>query len=238
MTETLNDSETPPPDDWILAAEVALGLADGEERAALLARVKADRDFARLVDALDQRFATLCDRLPTAEPSPALKRRIDQALFGANKRTKPSASLWQSLAFWRLASVALAALCVALAFFAIRLPSVDPAAGRLIAALAPTNAGLLAFATVDPGRGRLEISDLIVDPGEGDAELWLIPEGGAPVSLGLLSKDAPTRVSLTEAVVGLMLEGAALAVSLEPKGGSATGAPTGPVVALGALRRP
>ncbi len=238
MTETLSDSETPPPDDWTLAAELALGLVDGDERAALEARVKNDRNFALLVDAVERRFAALCDRLPTAEPSLGLKRRIDQALFGAKKRAKRSGSLWQSLAFWRLASVALAALCVALVFFAVRLPSADPAASRLIAALAPTNAGLLAFVTVDPGRGRLEISELVVDPGEGDAELWLIPEGGAPLSLGLLSKDAPTRVSLTQAVIGLMREGAALAISLEPKGGSATGAPTGPVVALGALRRP
>ena len=32
-------------------------------------------------------------------------------------------------------------------------------------------------------------------------------------------------------------EGAVLAVSLEPKGGSTTGAPTGPILALGPLTR-
>jgi anti-sigma-K factor RskA len=37
--------------------------------------------------------------------------------------------------------------------------------------------------------------------------------------------------------MSLLGEGAALAISLEPKGGSPTGAPTGPVVALGALKR-
>jgi anti-sigma-K factor RskA len=63
-------------------------------------------------------------------------------------------------------------------------------------------------------------------------ELWTIPEGGAPVSLGVFEPSETFRL----AAETLLEDGALLAVSLEPAGGSPTGQPTGPVVALGTLR--
>jgi anti-sigma-K factor RskA len=63
-------------------------------------------------------------------------------------------------------------------------------------------------------------------------ELWAVPGRGAPRSLGLISAQGTTIVKK-----GKVLENtAALAVSLEPAGGSPTGAPTGPVLWVGKLQ--
>ncbi|MGH8481433.1 MAG: anti-sigma factor [Nevskiaceae bacterium] len=65
-----------------------------------------------------------------------------------------------------------------------------------------------------------------------DAELWLITAAG-PVSLGVIPKSGELR---REVVAGLQFaSGATLAVSLEPLGGSRTGAPTGPVITSATL---
>jgi anti-sigma-K factor RskA len=64
---------------------------------------------------------------------------------------------------------------------------------------------------------------------DADYELWMLPENGqAPISLGLLPQQAKAERPLPNSVNGLKV--AALAVSLEPKGGSPTGQPTGPVL--------
>jgi anti-sigma-K factor RskA len=62
-------------------------------------------------------------------------------------------------------------------------------------------------------------------------ELWAVPAEGAPRSLGLVS--AERGASLVRA--GLLQGVAAFAVSLEPAGGSPTGAPTGPILSVGKL---
>jgi anti-sigma-K factor RskA len=61
--------------------------------------------------------------------------------------------------------------------------------------------------------------------------------GGPPRSLGLLRGDGSTVLPRDRLPRELLKGGAAaLAVSVEPAGGSPTGTPTGPVVYAGALR--
>ena len=55
-------------------------------------------------------------------------------------------------------------------------------------------------------------------------ELWLIPPGGTPVSLGLLEA-APLTLATARPQAGWTL-----AVTLEPAGGGPNGQPTGPVL--------
>jgi anti-sigma-K factor RskA len=68
-----------------------------------------------------------------------------------------------------------------------------------------------------------------------DAELWLIPPGGKPLSLGVIARTKPTSVNLRPDLLAQLSARALLAVSVEPRGGSPTGQPTGPVVAKGAI---
>ena len=61
-------------------------------------------------------------------------------------------------------------------------------------------------------------------------ELWALPKGGAPVSLGLLPETGLLDRTLTDAQRMALLASDKIAVSVEPGGGSPTGSPTGPVV--------
>ena len=62
-----------------------------------------------------------------------------------------------------------------------------------------------------------------------DLQLWSLPAGATvPASLGVLPSDGK-QVQASPAAGGQLL------VSLEPAGGSPTGAPTGPVVYSGRL---
>ena len=62
-------------------------------------------------------------------------------------------------------------------------------------------------------------------------ELWALPRGGRPpVSLGLLPRDGTVKRALTAAQRAGLIGSDRVAVSLEPKGGSPTGQPTGPVL--------
>ena len=73
-----------------------------------------------------------------------------------------------------------------------------------------------------------------VDPGR-SLELWAIPADGKPISLGVIPAGGKGKVELNEAQKALIGKPIALAVSLEPKGGSPTGQPTGPVLYQGVL---
>ncbi|WP_339464461.1 anti-sigma factor [Pseudomonas sp. EA_65y_Pfl2_P74] len=66
-------------------------------------------------------------------------------------------------------------------------------------------------------------------------ELWAITADGKPISLGVIPAGGKGKVELSEAQKVLIGKPIALAVSLEPKGGSPTGQPTGPVLYQGAL---
>ena len=57
-------------------------------------------------------------------------------------------------------------------------------------------------------------------------ELWALPEGGAPVSLGLMPHTGDHHRVLTAAQRAALARSKQVAVSLETEGGSPTGAPT------------
>lgn len=64
-------------------------------------------------------------------------------------------------------------------------------------------------------------------------ELWSIPAGEKPHSLGLLNTSGPTQLILAE---NQLTDNSLLAISLEPHGGSPTGQPTGAVLFSGPLQ--
>jgi anti-sigma-K factor RskA len=65
-------------------------------------------------------------------------------------------------------------------------------------------------------------------------ELWMLPGGDAPPrSLGLITTHETQYVELPAEVVRLLNGAAGMAMSVEPRGGSPTGKPTGPVLYSG-----
>lgn len=98
--------------------------------------------------------------------------------------------------------------------------------------------------TLEVHAQRLRQAQLIVRAGASlpqraghDYELWALPAGGAPVSLGVLpATGGVSRRVLDAAQLRALTAALKVAVSVEPAGGSPTGAPTGPVVQTADLR--
>jgi anti-sigma-K factor RskA len=75
-------------------------------------------------------------------------------------------------------------------------------------------------------------------PANSDYELWMLPDDGtAPVSLGLIPGAGQAVLPLAAVQLEVLEQTSTLAVSVEPAGGSPTGAPTGPVIYTAPLLR-
>ncbi|MDX8534514.1 anti-sigma factor [Mesorhizobium sp. VK25A] len=223
--------------DDLLAAEYVLGVLPADERQVASRRIDTEAAFARLVDAWEVRFAPMAAAYAAVEPPASVKAAIDRRLFASSASTVPGGSLWTSLAFWRgLAAAAIAALAIYVAVPYVNPPAPQPAT-RLVASLAADNSSVKYLAVYDAARREVGLSLVSGDHGAGkDFELWMIEGKNAPVSMGVIPAGPTARMAVTPAVQQKLAQGAVLAVSLEPSGGSPTGQPTGPVVAAGDLK--
>jgi anti-sigma-K factor RskA len=196
MSDTFDHSGLP--EDELLAAEYALGVLDGIDRATAEQRIARDRGFARQVAAWEERLAPWAAEIPGMLPAPHVWDRIAAAL----PAQAPRPSLWQSLAFWRglsFAAGALAAACIAALVYFGTLTQTEP----LVATI--EGGGQRHFvATIDVKRGTVAIVPAAF---RADAtrvpELWLIPPDGRPRSVGLLRADAPVTLTLSGDLAGL-----------------------------------
>lgn len=221
-----DDVDPPETDPDILAGELAMGLLDGAERAAALRRLLSDPDFGRRVDAWRERLAPLDAAIPEIAPHGRIWRGIHRQLNGTSRG---------ALIRWRAATATASTLAaILLAAVMLRPPAPLPApAPQLVAQLGAPQATAL-LAVYEDAAGNLVVRPAVVDAQDRDPELWVIPKGGKPVSLGVIARDRPTHVALGTRRQ-LLVRDAILAVSLEPIGGSPTGQPTGPVVAQGTI---
>jgi anti-sigma-K factor RskA len=91
---------------------------------------------------------------------------------------------------------------------------------------------------VDVYSGRLIVhaGQLPAHPTDRDFELWALPAGGKPVSLGLLPTRGAAQRSLTEVQQEALAKAAQVAVTVEPLGGSPTGQPTSTPIFVAPLR--
>lgn len=203
--------------DDLLAAEYVLGVQSLPDRAATEARLKSDAAFAAQVAAWEERLSALNDGYPEVTPPPGLLDRVEARLFPAQP---PAPSAFARLAGWIGGAVTAAILVLVVAL-------VFPPAPPLVAVMGD---GSLRFEARFDG-GALTVTRVAgsAAPAGQAQELWLIAPDAAPVSLGLVA-EGPLSVPYPEAP-----EGWTLAVSVEPAGGSPTGAPTGPVVAAGVI---
>jgi anti-sigma-K factor RskA len=228
--------------DDLLAAEYVVGALSAEERRQAALRIERDPAFARLVEAWEARLSPLADDYPEVEPPAAAKQAIDRRLFaaGAGNPRAMRGGLWQSLAFWRgLAAAALALLVVAIVVPFIAPRAVPPEGGtQFVASIAPKGSDVSYLAYYDPASRSLALSHVSGEREQGHSfELWAIEGQAKPVSLGVIPAGKTIRVTISPEIGKLLANGGTLAISLEAPGGSSTGQPTGPVVAVGGLNQ-
>ena len=149
-----------------------------------------------------------------------------------------SGSWWQSLGLWRGLSFFgfAAALVLGLRLMA---PAVEAPTPTIVAVLAGKDAKPVLVATVERGGRVLAVKAIgaIAIPPDRALELWALPEGKDPRSLGLVPAAGVVRIALPVPADDAFRGVPALAISLEPAGGSPTGKPTGPVLYIGGIER-
>jgi anti-sigma-K factor RskA len=219
-----------PPDDDLLAAEMVLGLLQGDEARAAQSRLTRERGFAALVAGWQERFVTMTDSIDPVKPPRRTRKRVLKQLFGT-----PYLPLSERLWVWK--GLTLAAVLLAAYLGLQQIGPEQPGADSPLFAtqLTGETVPLQVLAVLDPARGDVALSIIAGSAQTGRAfELWAILPDAAPVSLGLLSADARMRVALPE-LLRARAGQITLAISDEPAGGSPTGAPTGDVLAAAAV---
>ncbi len=240
-----------------LAAQYVAGTLRGRARLRFDALLPSHPALRHAVREWQDRLMPLTSVLAPVPPPPRVWLGITQRLWPAgavasaaagpssvrSAGAAPAASgWWAHLALWRgvaaLASVAALGLALLLA-------SPPPAQPPVVVVLQSTGAGeaglgnALFVAGVSSDGQSLVTRPLTPVNLQADRvlQLWSVPPSGNPRSLGLISANGATVVRRQQLPAGLLKGGtAALAVSIEPPGGSPTGLPTGPVVFAGKLQ--
>jgi anti-sigma-K factor RskA len=217
-TDDLND----------LAGEYVLGTLAGADRIAFEGRLRRDTAAMRAVALWAQHLQPLADAVTPAIPAPQLWQRIEREL-GLPSKTKTRAPMW--------IAAAVAAAIVAVAFLFPDL-ILRPEVNAVAQLAAPTGGAPAYVVSVLDDREKLLIRAAAVTPQPNNSyELWVVPQTGAPISLGVVEQTGETERDVAENLRPLLAVGGTLAVSLEPVGGSTTGAPT-TVMFVGALAAP
>ena len=217
-----------------LAAEYVIGTMRGAARS----RLERWRGSSALVDERcrfwEEALVPLVLALRPAQPPAHVWSGIRVRLNLEPKQPRRSRAPLLALA----ASVAVLALLGALLYWR----TLAPAAPAEVATISNPSGSTLWQVEVfgkEPGSSQLSVraGTLAAPPAGRDYELWALPKGGSPVSLGLLPyREATARRLLTVAQRQALASAAQLAVSVEPPGGSPTGQPTGAVVFVVPLR--
>lgn len=239
-------SATPltPEDRSALAAEYVLGLATGDDLKQARDLFAKDAEFQQEVGDWAAKLAPLIDEFAPVEAPAGLLQRVERNI-GFLDSSADSAILHRSRNRWRAMSLAASAIAASLAIVLVtRPPDVryldrPAAADPMFAMLGDEKAPMKLVAAWNPTEKRLTVtpaSEPAADPTH-SYELWIIPPNGKPRSLGTLPTEGAMRGPVAPSIVAMFGEGATIAISVEPSGGSPTGQPTGPVIAAGKLQR-
>ena len=254
-----DDTDTPE----LLAAEYVLGTLASNEREQAQALIENDPAFAERVRYWERRLGELHAMVQSVEPPPETWARIAARIDGVepsavmllphpDQAARAAAEgnvidLTRRLGRWRQAAAGLAALAAVLVAVVVttavdpeilpgslRPKTIDP--GRFVAVLQPNASAPAFILTIDVATRTASVRRVSAEKQAGKSyELWLVSDRfAAPRSLGLVGANEFARPTLAN-YDPATISGATYAVSLEPEGGSPTGAPTGPVLFTGKL---
>jgi anti-sigma-K factor RskA len=215
-----------------LCGEYLVGAMRGRPRRRFERALKTEPLVAARLAYWQRTYAPRPSDQMRVQPDPNTWRQLETEL-GLAKYKRP---WWRRVGLWQLwATAATAALVVTIG---IRVQQIEsPKQVVEIARLGAKDQPATVTASLSKDRQFLELrAARPVEAGPKQSyELWLIPkEGGAPLSLAVLGR-LDARLIVPQSHRSRLLAGATLAISVEPAGGSPTGAPTGPVILVGAI---
>lgn len=237
------------------AAELALGLSTGIERLEAERLRATDTDFAAAVAAWETVTEGWLAELPDHPTSAQLWDKVEALIApssraaGAGVAATRSAAVASAPGMWR--PLALAASLLACIFAGLWISQLDrpsgPAApvadGRFsIAQISGTGDPHLATVLYDRNSGTLtiRIAAIATAPAKVSGrvkvpEIWLINGAGPPRSLGFGNPGAATRIHASAPVQSSLVDGATMAITLEPASSQPHLAPSSKILGTGTI---
>lgn len=221
-----------------LAAEYTLGTLRGRARQRFERWLLVDPALRSRVRTWQARLAPLDAALAPVEPParvwPAVAARI------GTSSPQPSSRWWDSLPFWR--GAALASFVLAGVFAVMLGAQFGGEPDMMVVVMSDQReqaAMTVSWQVADRGEKRLRVrvhghAEMAPDTAW---ELWVLRDDGKPVSLGLITTHETQTVMVPPELGAVVNAAHALAMSVEPKGGSPTGLPTGPILYQGPCTR-
>lgn len=226
-----------------LAAAYALGTLRGGARRRFAAIARQHPAARARVIVWQEHFAALAELQPAQQPSATAWQRIAQAIaaeapahaVAAPVRTEDTsmvARLRRRLLLWR--GITAATTVAAVASLAMAMQMMARPEIQYVAVLQDQAQNASMLVTFDPAKRRLTLKRVggFQEAPDRSLELWALPPGQAPKSLGVVQGQPVVRLTAGSRDV---TTAPALAITLEPKGGAPGGKPTGPVLFKGPL---
>jgi len=230
MLDALTPSER---DD--LAAELALGLLEGEERAKALRLCLADPSFAAQVEAWGHRLSPMLDLTPEQSPPGHIWSAIEARIGGALSGRPAAERSVRRLRFWQGSALLSGAIAACLAVVLVTRPAPQPTPGAVgLSQLADAQGAATMAISYDPQSGVLRMGTSQIASGTKAPELWVIPADGVPRSLGLINPQGGKH-AVNKELRAFLQNGATLAITLENAATAPHAAPTSAPILTGKI---
>jgi anti-sigma-K factor RskA len=215
-----------------LCGEYLLGTLRGRARRRFERALREEPRVATRLAYWQRAYVPKPSTMIELQPPARVWKQLERELQLARYRTP-----WhRRLGVWRAFAVAAtAALALGIGFEVLRPVETGPAVQIAELEGKADVARVIARLSRDGRTLELRPARAVIAGQNQSYELWLLPaEGGPPVSLAVLGS-LEARFPVPSAQVERLRAGGKLAVSVEPAGGSPTGAPTGPVILVGSI---
>ncbi|MFL1467035.1 anti-sigma factor domain-containing protein [Marinobacter sp. HN1S83] len=214
-----------------LAAEYVLGSLKGKARSRFERWMMESGRVRQEVWYWEEKLGQLGDQVPDREPPKSVWLAIQKRLWPQEERhsTSPKQAANRIWPVWSLFATAAA---LVLAVMLVQQPTLEPDS-RLSGAIVQADVSDPLWLVSESSRdSRLRLRSVAATSAEAgkDYELWIVPDNGNPLSLGVIPVGDMYQVELTDEARETLSQSRTLAISLEPRGGSPTGAPTGPIL--------
>ncbi len=222
-----------------LASEYVVGTLAGKARQRFERLMMESYKVRQAVYAWEEQLYPMNQTMAEQKPSPQVWKNIQQRLARPNDPVSAAESdpWWSSLMFWRSTGVfTTLAASLMLVLLVVQTPESIP---DHVAIVNNQELQPLWLISSDLKTGQIAVKAVNAKAAAVNKafELWMLPSDASPPrSMGLMPvSGGEVEFKLPPELVFILKNANGLAVSLEPSGGSPTGAPTGPVLYQTAL---
>ncbi len=222
----------------MLAAQYVVGTLAGRARKRFESLLLNDADLRGLVGQWSDRMNTLGANLPRQSPTTDLLPIIKQRLgFQSVRKQSGVSKAWR---YWALLTSLASVLLVMVLI--VRVPEpVELRPYNNIVSVLVDNARtqtVLIKSSLAENTLSIKILQTRALARSKDLELWVVTTSSPkPKSLGVIPASGTVRILLTPQNITWLKNAKAFAISVEPKGGSPTGSPTGPIPYQGTIHQ-